>query len=223
MSNHRSDAPRRRATRPARTRRSGRTRALLSLGAVAVLATGMSVKGTFAFWTDSATATTGTFTSGTLDITVDGKLAGSAGNGGSTVVANLSLSAMAPGESVAATFPVANNGTIPLTYTLTGTGAGGLAVTNGLQYSVTFGAAATNTGTAAGGNRDGRCGGTASTDTNTTVLTSTAATLASNRALATGASDTVCVVARLSSAAPNSLQGLSGTAALVFDAKQVGA
>ncbi|WP_148615016.1 TasA family protein [Nocardioides rubriscoriae] len=203
-------------------RRSGRTRALLSLAAVGVLATGMSVKGTFAFWTDSATAATGSFSAGTLDITVNGQLAGQANNGGSTTVASLTLGSMVPGESIAATFPVANNGSVPLTYNLTGTGSGGLAVTNGMQYSVTFGGTATNTGSAATGNRAGSCGAVA-TDTNTTLLTSTASTFATARALAAGASDTVCVVARLSSQAPNALQGLSGTASLVFDSKQVGA
>lgn len=216
MSNHRSAAPR-------RQRRSGRTRAVLCLGAVAVMATGLSVKGTFAFWTDAATATTGSFTAGTLDITVNGQLAGAAGNGGTTTVASLTMANMVPGESVAAAFPVANNGSIPLTYNLTGTGSGGLAVANGLQYSVTFGAAATNTGSAAGGNRAGACGGTVSTDANTQLLASAATSFATNRALTNGASDTVCVVARLNSSAPNALQGLSGSAAFLFDSKQVGA
>jgi hypothetical protein len=215
MSNHRTETP--------RPRRSGRTRALLSLAAVAVLATGMSVKGTFAFWTDSATATVGSFSSGTLDITVNGQLAGLVNNGGTTTIAALTLATMVPGESFAAAFPIANNGSVGLTYTLTGTGSGGLAVTSGVQYSVTFGATAANTGTAAAGNRAGGCGGTASTDANTTLLTATASTFATNRALAVGGSDTVCVVARLNSNAPNTLQGLSGSAAFLFDSKQVGA
>lgn len=203
-------------------RRSGRTRAVLMLAAVGVLATGMSVKGTFAFWTDSATATTGSFSAGTLDITVNGQLAGSGNINGTTTVASLTLKDMVPGESIAATFPVANNGTVPLTYNLTGTGSGGLAVTNGLQYAVTFGGTATNTGSAATGNRTGSCGTTA-TDANTTLLTGTPSSFATARALAVGASDTVCVVARLNSNAPNALQGAVGTASLLFDSKQVGA
>ena len=215
MSSHRSQP---------RKRRSGRTRALISLGAVAALATGMSVQGTFAFWTDAATAQAGTFTAGTLDLTVNGQLAGQPNNGGTTTVAALTLTTMVPGESVAAAFPIKNEGSIPLTYTLTGTGSGGLAVTNGLQYSVTFGAAAANTGTAAAGNRAGTCGGTAATDANTTLLTSTPVTYGgANRALAVNASETICIVARLNTNAPNALQGLSGSAAFLFDSKQVGA
>ena len=215
MSNHR------RAAVARKTRRSGRARALLSLAAVAVLATGMSVKGTFAFWTDSATANTGGFTSGTLDITVNGQLAGQANNGGNTTVASLNLTNMVPGESVAASFPLTNAGNVPLTYNGVGTGAGGLAVANGLQYSITFGATATNTGTAASGNRAGSCGtGTATT---LPMTAATPYTFATNRALAAGATDTVCIVARLNPAAGNGLQGLAGSAAFVFDSKQVGA
>jgi predicted ribosomally synthesized peptide with SipW-like signal peptide len=214
MSSHRAATPRR--------RRTGRTRAILSLGAVAVLATGMSVKGTFAFWTDAATANTGTFTSGTLDISVNGALA--AQNGGSTSLTNFKLDTMVPGESVAFSFPVKNEGTVPLTYKVTGTGSGALAVANGMQYAVFFGSSASNTGTSANGNRAGSCGSTAATDTNTTLLTATSTTLTgSDRTLASGASETVCVVARLNFNAGNDLQGKSGSASLVFDSKQVGA
>lgn len=213
MSNHRAATPRRR-------RRSGRTRAMLALSAVAVLASGMSVQGTFAFWTDSATVNAGGFTSGTLDITVNGQLSG---QGGTTAIANLALANITPGESVAASFPIANVGTTPLTYNLTGTGSGDLAVANGLQYLVVFGTTATNSGTSTAGNRTGACGSTTATDANTTLLNATAATLASNRALAPGASENVCVIARLNFQAPNALQNKAGNAQLLFDAKQVGA
>lgn len=204
-------------------RRSGRARALISLAAVAALASGMSVKGTFAFWSDSATVQTGTFTSGTLDITVNGQLAGQGSNGGSTTVAALSLSNMVPGESVAVAFPLKNDGSTPVTYTLTGTGSEGLAVTNGLQYSVAFGATPSNSGVAGEGNRLGSCGGVTATDSNTTLLTSSPSTFATNRALATGATDSVCIVARLNFNAPNALQGLTGKASFLFASKQVGA
>jgi predicted ribosomally synthesized peptide with SipW-like signal peptide len=217
MSAHRSSSTPRR--RPRRRGRSGRVRALMSLGAVAALSTGLSVQGTFAFWTDNATVTAGGFTAGTLDLKVDSKLGGT---GGTTAITTLTADKLLPGESIAATFPVENAGNTPLTYTLTGTGSGGLAVTNGLQYSLTFGAAADNT-PSANGLRNGRCGGVQSTDTNTQVLNSTARTYATDRALAVGATDTVCVVVRLSSAAGNTLQGLVGNATFQFDAKQVGA
>ncbi|WP_139978657.1 TasA family protein [Nocardioides litoris] len=217
MSSHR--APK---TRRAPRRRSGRTRAIISLGAIAVLATGMSVKGTFAFWTDAATASTGSFTSGTLDISVNGALAQQ--NGGTTALTAFKMDTMVPGESVAFSFPVKNEGTVPFTYKVTGTGSGALAVANGLQYAVYFGSAATNTGTAAAGTRAGACGTATATDSNTTPLTSTSATLTNaDRTLAPTATETVCVIARLNFNAGNDLQGKSGSATLVLDSKQVGA
>ena len=213
MSNHRSATPSR--------RRSGRARALLSLGAVAVLCTGLSVKGTFALWTDSATATTGSFSSGTLDLSVNGELKGLANNAGTTVVATLTGANLVPGESIAVSFPVKNEGNVPMTYTLTGTGAGALAVTNGLQYSLAFNVAAANA-PLANGLRAGTCGGVAATDGNTDVLNGTARTYATNRPFAAGATDNICIVVRLNSQAPNNLQNLAGTASFFFDAKQVG-
>ncbi len=226
----------RRGARKARThgRSSPRVRALLSLGCVGALAAGLSAQGTFAFFTDQATVTTGSFASGTLDITLDGQLVGPgvANNPGTYTNSSFALPLMVPSESFAYSFPVKNNGTVPLTYTLTGTGAGPLAVTNGMQYAVTFGnatSAASSNVTAANGLREGKCGGVTTTDGNTTLLQGAAVTFGgTSRALAAGAAEQVCIVARFSSAAGNNLQGNAGTstpttASFLFDAKQVGA
>ncbi|MDO9396699.1 MAG: TasA family protein [Herbiconiux sp.] len=227
MSSHRSSRVRRRG-------RSGRMRALMSLGAVGFLAIGFGAQGTFAFWTDQATVSTGSFTSGTLDITLDGKLVGPGvtNNPGSFTQDSFALPGMSPGESIAYSFPVKNEGTTPLVYTLTGTGSGPLNVTNGMQYSVTFGnpstAASTNS-PANAASRAGSCGGAAATDTNTSLLQSGGTVFGgTNRALAVGATETVCIVARFSSQAGNGLQANAGTntptsASFAFAAKQVGA
>lgn len=219
MSTHRSDV------RPALTPRRGRGRgrAVLSLAVVAFLATGMSVQGTFASWTDSATMQTGSFTSGTLDITLNGQLVGpgTANNPGSWTNATFTLANVVPGESIAQSFPVKNNGTTGLKYNVTGTGTGGLAVASGMQYAVYFGVTATNSGTEAAGNRVGACGASTPTDVNGVTLTNTAASLAADRNLAAGVTETVCVVARLNSAAGNALQGQSTVAGIVFNARQL--
>ena len=216
MSTHRSD-------RAPSARRRGRGRALLSLAVVAFLATGMSVKGTFAAWTDSATMQTGSFASGTLDVTLNGNLVGpgTANNPGTWTNGSFALANLSPGESIATSFPVRNNGTTGLKYTLTGTGTGGLAVANGMQFAVYYGVNAANAGTEAAGTRLGSCGGTTPTDANGTTLTSTASTFATDRVLAAGAQETVCIVARLSGAAPNALQGQTMTASLLFNARQL--
>lgn len=217
MSSHRESRRPLRACR--RAVGSARSRALLALAGVAAVALGVGLQGTFAFWNDKATVTTGGFSAGTLDITLNGNLAGLVNNGGTWTNTSYGLTNLSPGETYAFGFPVANAGSTGLTYTVTGTGAGELAVTNGMQFTVYFGSTAANSG--AVGSRVGACGTT--TPTGGTVLTSTSATLATVRSLAAGASENVCIVARLDSAAPNTLQGKSMTASITFDSKQVGA
>lgn len=205
-------AQRRERSRPS----SARVRALLALGSVAAVAAGLSAHGTFAAWSDSATVQTGSFASGSLDITVNDQLVGGAGSWTSS---SLALAEMQPGESVAVSFPVRNNGSTPLVYSVSGTATGALAVSNGLRFSVTFGVPAVNSGSRAAGNRTGSCG-TAASEAGTTPLTPASTSLTGSRPLAVGVAETACVVARLSSSAPNSLQGASGSAALVFAAVQ---
>lgn len=206
MSSHRS--------RPSSRRGSGRTRALVSLGAVGFLAIGLGAQGTFAFWTDSATASPANFSSGTLDIGLDNKLTGP---GGSTPVAGFGLTNLFPGESQAVAFPIANAGSVGLTYSISGSASGGLAPV--MQYSIFPGAASNTT---PGGVRTGSCTGTALASNQ--VLTATNATVVVGpRALAAAASESICVIAKLDANANNSFQGMSTSASLVFDAKQVGA
>ena len=103
------------------SRRSIRVRAFLSLG----ILLGFSSVNTLAFWTDSATMTTGTITSGSLDLQLNGNLAG---QGGTWTNSAFTFSNMIPGESFAVTVPVQRAaGTAPFTYTATGTSTGGLA------------------------------------------------------------------------------------------------
>ena len=80
---------------------SARTRAALSLGVV--LAVGAT--GTFAYWTDSATIDGTTFTAGTIDLQVNGA--------NSPTYTTLNLATMIPGNSMAGTLVVRNNGNVP--------------------------------------------------------------------------------------------------------------
>ena len=99
-----------------RRRRSGRVRAVLSLG----LLLGLTQVGTLASWTDSATVQGGGFSSGTLDLKVGESAADQlTGQGGSWTHTNLTLAAMAPGESVAKALTVGNGGSVALTYDAT--------------------------------------------------------------------------------------------------------
>ncbi len=104
MSKHTAHKVSRRASR----RNAGRIRALLSLG----VALGIGAVGTFAYWTDDVVISGSTFTSGTLDLQVNGE-------NSIPAYTSLNMSNMVPGNSIAAVLTVKNNGTAPLKYTAT--------------------------------------------------------------------------------------------------------
>jgi hypothetical protein len=173
--------------------------------------------GTLAYWSDQATLSTGPISSGTLDVTLDGTLSG---QGGTYPQTSFALSNMIPGESVASAVSVGNGGSVTLRYTATATASGGLA--SGLTFQVYAGGTASNTGTAAAGDRAGSC--TGASTFGPAVLTGVAqSVIATPRQLAAGGSESVCVVAALPTTAGNALQGTSATGTIVFDAKQLGA
>lgn len=92
---------------------STRARAVLGLGAVL----GLSVTGTFAFWTDSVAITGQTLTSGTIDLQA-GATAGTTANAFTTTT--LGASTMVPGDSVAQVLVLKNAGNVPLKWTAKG-------------------------------------------------------------------------------------------------------
>ncbi len=180
-----------------RRARSVRGRAVLSLGVVASL----SATGTLAYWTDEATISGTTLTSGTIDLKVGGQ-------DSVTGYTDLDLSAMVPGNSTAATITVQNTGTAPLQWTLASsysdTGGPGL----GAALSATVTDAASISGTAPAET----CGGT-------TLSSATAlggALVSPGRPLAAGASETVCLQITLDATASSALQGTSTAVTLAF-------
>ena len=92
---------------------STRARAVLGLGAVL----GLSVTGTFAFWTDSVTIAGQTLTSGNIDLQA-GATAATTGNTFTTTT--LGTTAMVPGDSVAQVLVLKNAGNVPLKWTAKG-------------------------------------------------------------------------------------------------------
>lgn len=97
-------------------------RLLFSVG----LVLGFGAIGTMAYWSDNATLTSGTITSGSLDLQIGGRnLQGElgwepAGENGVLEYAVVELDNVAPGESVAMELHVRNAGSVPLTFTGTG-------------------------------------------------------------------------------------------------------
>lgn len=189
---------------------STRVRAVLALGCLF----GIGATGTLAYWTDSATVNSGTFTSGTLNMKVNSV----EGNPTPYAWTAFTLTNMVPGESVAAAIPVQNVGSTDFTYTATATGTGTLLPS--MRFTAYVGGTATNNPT--GGLRTGTCSGTSM---GTLTLTATAATAigtAQTLSANTGTQN-ICVVAALVSTAPTTDQGKSASATYVFNAKQIGA
>jgi predicted ribosomally synthesized peptide with SipW-like signal peptide len=188
------------------TARSVRIRALLSAGMIL----GLGAVGTLAAWTDESTATA-TFSAGTLDLKLKTLPGGTLAD--SVELTTLNMAAMHPGASKAAMIEVSNSGTVPLSYTLAGTAAPGLAGLGGdlgasLQVSVYSGGAAVN------GATTGSCSGGALIGTADQPLIGTL--IAPARNLAPTAVEDLCLLVKLPSNASNTLQGTSTTATFTF-------
>lgn len=170
-------------------------RSSVRLRAVLALGTvlGLGSVGTLAAWSTSTTTTSGDFVTGNVDITVNG----TEGTPTPTAI-SLTPNTFVPGQSRATIVTVRNAGSIGFDYTtavaVTGTLGANLVAT--IRPGATIAA-------------DGTCPGTA-------VVTGTA------RRTARGASDSLCVQLTLSSTAPTTAQGQTGTATLTFTATGVG-
>lgn len=231
MSRH--AAPRtgaRRATRAAQPRMprwrfgQGRTRALVSLGALLLLGT----TGTMAFWTDEAMIITSPIQSGTLDLTAGPttgteNLTGTGPN--SWTYSAFAISDLVPAESLSRTVVIRNSGSAAFNFNATITSSTNNLTSGGQGLLVQVydnSTAATPTGSQANGNRAGLCtGGTQVysqyvSTTSTSSIYSTPFTLATN-----GSTRNLCVRAQLDSAAPNALQGKSTAINLALTATQV--
>lgn len=176
-------------------------RLLLVLGLLGLL----GVRGTYAFWTDTASVDGTSLTAGTIDIQVD--------SADSITSTTLAMASMVPGSTAAQVISVKNSGTVPLTYSvtsgLTGVDAGAYASTSSLRLTVILG----GTRSASGGNAT--CSG-GTPLVSAVGLTSTPSTQVVPRRgpLAVDASESLCVQVGLDAAAPSSLQGKAASLSL---------
>lgn len=184
---------------------SDRVRAALGLGVV--LAVGAT--GTFAAWTDNATLSGTSFTSGTLDVQLN-----SVDNVAS---ATLSMTNMIPGSSSAEVVVLKNNGNVSLKWSLTGGLAGtnatdfNAAIPNGLKILILDGGSKVGTGNTS------TCSGGSSLLTSTSLTSTTSTSLLSGQGpLASTGTKSLCIQITLDSGAPTSLQTKSATATFTF-------
>jgi len=203
-----------RARRVGRVLGSSRTRALLAVGAVL----GLGTVSTLAYWTDTATVASTSFTSGSMNLKVDG----AEGNPTDYAWNTFTATDLAPGESVAGQFAVQNIGTVGFTYTATGTASGALAPN--LRFSIVAGTSGvTNTGTAANGNRVGSCTGGTAQGGNLTLGASSQTVTTAAQTVAANGSQNFCVIVKLDSGYTVSATSSSASAKFLVNAKQLGA
>jgi len=183
----------RRHRAPGRGGRPGRrawdvARGLLSLG----ILVGLAPTGTLASWRATTVLSPAGFVTGALDLRLQ-DAATTVGPGGSFADADLAPTGLLPGESLAVTVPVRNDGTMPFTWSATATATGALAAA--LQFSTYVGGTATNS-TSVLDVRTGACTGTAST-TSRTLSSAATSVIATQPALAAGGTVSVCVLVKL--------------------------
>jgi len=165
---------------------SVRGRAALGLGVV--LAIGATR--TFAYWTDAVPVAGTTFTSGTIDLKVNGSDSVSG-------YTSLSLPAMVPGNSTAGLLTVANSGTAPLKWTAVTTASNPDTknLAGALVVKVTADSSVTGSGSSA------TCAGPALAASSSSLGGSLVST---GRLLARTSSETVCVQITLPASVTNS-------------------
>ncbi len=190
--------------------RSERSRLVLGLVALAVSVLGVTTVVTGAYFTDQQDITGNTFSTGSVDLSA------------TPATAVVTLSAMAPGDTVTAPLTVSNAGTLAYRYALLSTVTAStpdlaaqldLTVKTGVTTCTTAGFSAT--GTALYGPND--LGSTAGTK-----IFGDAAQGAQtgDRTLAAGGSEILCVQVSLPSSTGNTYQTKTTTATLRFDAEQ---
>lgn len=168
-------------TRMLRVATSGRARAIMSIGIVL----GLGAVGTLAAWTDSATATSGAFTTGSIEIKLNG-------NRPTYAFTSLTKTSMMPNDSVTATLPVQNTGGANFKYTMEAKATGEALLAPFLKVSVYANTTCTSTALA---------GPLALSTTASTPLITVGRELA-----ATNGTETLCLKVTLDPAATTGVQ-----------------
>ncbi|QBJ97346.1 hypothetical protein ERC79_16420 [Rhodococcus sp. ABRD24] len=179
-----------------------RPRAIASLGIVL----GLGAIGTLAAWSDTATATSGVFSTGSVDL----QLNGDPGNPTAYAFATLTKSNMLPGNSVAATLPVQNAGSTSFEYTMDAA-ATTSPLAPFLKVTISTG---TSNGTV--------CSGGTPIATDVALVSGGSANLiTAPRTLDNGVSETLCFQVKVDPAATTAVQGQTVNASFNFAATSV--
>lgn len=193
----------------------GKRSIFLSLAVIGLVAS-MIAAATGAVFTDTATSTENQFQTGTLNI----KLADDNEGAADDVSASISFSNMAPGDSVVKPITVSNPGSLGLRYALTSSSTNadgkdlkGQIVLKVVQVAGTGSCAAAAFSGSPAYLYNGALGAAAFGDVTT-------GSQAGDRALASSASEVLCLQASLPIATGNAFQGAATTATFTFTAEQ---
>lgn len=176
---------------------------MLSLGMVL----GLGTVGTLAAWSDTSTATSGTFTTGAIDLRIND----SQGRPSPYAFTALNAGALLPGASTSAVVTVQNWENMSLTYTVKVHGSGSLAP------SLVVSVFEKGTPTARGDSvtcTGGTLVGTVNVTPSAQVVSTNARPLGTT---ATSRDDALCVQATLPRSASNSVQGAGSTLIMTFE------
>jgi predicted ribosomally synthesized peptide with SipW-like signal peptide len=183
--------------------------ALLSVGAIAVVASLAGGAVSLALFTSSATVPANTFSTGSVSISTN------------PTTALVTFTAMAPGDQVTAPITVSNDGTLGLRYAISSvaTNVDTKALRDQLVLTIKSGVTTcTNAGYAA----DGTSIYSGDLDSSAGKLVGDAATGADtgDRTLAASANEILCFHVGLPGSTPDTFQGSATTATLTFAAEQ---
>ncbi|WP_285184430.1 SipW-dependent-type signal peptide-containing protein [Rhodococcus sp. MEB041] len=178
--------------RPPGRMSSARLRALLSLGIVL----GLGSVGTMAAWSETATATSGVFTTGYVDLKLDG-----VDNDPVKFKADVQATAMMPGTTITTPLVVSNSGTVPFRYS-TKVRASTSELGNLLKVAIAAGS----------------CPGSEISSATTLSSTSDATIFSARGPVAASGSDPLCVAVSIPASVILPVIPASGTITLTFDA-----
>ena len=185
-----------------------KTKTLASVALMALVLAAMTIGATGARFTDSATSTANTFTTGTLDL----KLADNNESASNAVTSSITVGGLRPGDTATdKPIVVSNSGTLAMKYTMATTIAAASAVNlettaSNLTVTILLGSG-------------GSCGSVAAIVGQAATALS-ASIISTARTLAAGASETLCFRVAMPTGAANNVQGASATATFTFSGVQ---
>lgn len=191
-------------------------RVVMTMGLIA----GFGAIGTTAAWTDTATVVLPSFSTGTLDLTINGDKE-TQGQGGTHTMAGFKLNDILPGESVATELIVANEGTVGFSYDISARMIDSDVPASGSHLMLElWSGEPTNQRADVPGTRRGTCAdGVGHVKTHLSKSGTTIPNFTNK--LAPNDKTRYCMIVRLDEEAPNTYQGKSGTIQLTIDAEQL--